>query len=118
MLCTFARQPMFGSRSACFELAYCGCYLERINVAGERIYIHKDRDGFFKKENVGRGNKRERGGDHQVVHANPRRPHTQVQACCTGIDGYGLFGASVLGYGSFKSINLGPHSQIGSVQNV
>jgi hypothetical protein len=64
----------------------------RVDVAGAGVDIHKNRDGVLEEQGVGRGDKRERGGDDQVAGADAGGAHAQVQPGRAGVDAEGVFG--------------------------
>ena len=58
----------------------------RINVAGARVNIHKDRDGVLEQEHVAGSHKGEGRGDDGIPSANSGGAHAQVQSGCAGVD--------------------------------
>ncbi len=81
-----------------------------VNIARNRIDIHKDRDRPFKEDHIRRSHEGEWRGDHQIAGANPAGAHAKVQARRPGVHANGMFAAGEVAKRLFKTSYLGSHA--------
>jgi len=67
----------------------------RVDVAGARVNVHKNRDGAFIEDDVGGGDEGEWRRDDQIVFLHAGGDHAQVQAAGAGVDADGVTRADV-----------------------
>jgi hypothetical protein len=113
----FARQPAPGGCAARAQLLRGLQGQPGVHVAGQRVHIHKDRNRIFKEDHIGRSHEGERGGEHQVAGADPRRAHAQVQPGGAGVDPNGMLEPGQLAKGRLKGFDLAAHTQVGRIEH-
>ncbi len=71
-----ARQPFLRGLSAGSQILSGGAHQGRVDIAGQRIDIHKYGGGALEEQDVGGGNEAEGGGDNQITGFDSSGAHT------------------------------------------
>ena len=88
-----------------------GCKLG-VDITGFCVDIDKNRDGLFKKNDVGGSHKREGAGYNIITRANSGSSDAEVKAGSARINRQRMAASGKIFECRFEGLNLRPHAQI------